>query len=76
MRGLLLSPVVDSNCQEFYRELNNSMRLYEFIILCRRSGVDPKLLWERAALTVGCPACPEPDHNMRPGWETRTGVHM
>ena len=62
--------------QEFYRELNNSMRLYEFVVLCRRSGVDPKILWERAALTVPCPACPLPDYNMRPDWETRSGDDM
>ncbi len=57
--------------QDRYREFGICVRQYSFVRACRWGGVDPADELPPASLVVLCPACPQPDHNMRPGWETR-----
>ncbi|KAI1791116.1 hypothetical protein LXA43DRAFT_872705, partial [Ganoderma leucocontextum] len=57
--------------QDRVRELGIAIRTYAFVRACRRAGVEPSAQLPVGSLAVLCPACPQPNHNMRPGWEQR-----
>lgn len=43
--------------------------MYDFMSMCKWSGVDPKANLEEGSLAVLCPSCPQPEINMAPDWE-------
>ena len=57
--------------QDRVREFRIAVRSYGFVRACRRAGIDPCSDLPVGCLAVICPACPQPGHNMRPGWEGR-----
>ncbi|OJT02669.1 hypothetical protein TRAPUB_2484 [Trametes pubescens] len=63
--------VEPDSVKDRYREFNNSMREYRQVRARRRHGVPPGAIPSHGELAVLCPACPQPDMNMRPGWQDR-----
>lgn len=61
--------------QDRYREFNNSMREYRQVRARRRHGVPLGAVPGRTELAVLCPACPQPEKNMRPGWKERDAAY-
>ena len=57
------------------REFRIAVRTYNFVRACRHAGVDPGAELAAGCLAVLCPACPQPNLNMRPGWEKRDGKY-
>ena len=56
--------------QDRYREFLSSYRTYSHITSIKRHGKEIRDL-AYASLAVLCPACPQPDENMDPGWRSR-----
>ncbi|EJF55675.1 hypothetical protein DICSQDRAFT_184244 [Dichomitus squalens LYAD-421 SS1] len=63
--------VITVDVKDRVREFRIAIRTYGFVRACRRAGVDPCSDLPIGCLAVTCPACPQPGHNMRPGWEGR-----
>ncbi|KAI1782668.1 hypothetical protein LXA43DRAFT_1103603 [Ganoderma leucocontextum] len=63
--------VAPDDVKDRVREFRIAVRTYNFVRASRRAGVDPSADLPFGALAVICPACPQPGHNMRPGWEGR-----
>ncbi|TFK79239.1 hypothetical protein K466DRAFT_505889, partial [Polyporus arcularius HHB13444] len=63
--------VASDDVPERDRELNNTMREFMFLRTTRRAGVDPVGQLKPRSVTINCPACPQPDMNMDPNWQSR-----
>ncbi|KAI0711729.1 hypothetical protein C8Q76DRAFT_623155 [Earliella scabrosa] len=55
-----------------YREFMASMREFTFLRACKRGGQTPRRNMPARSLAVLCPACPQPNINMRPDWHLRS----
>ncbi|KAI1784958.1 hypothetical protein LXA43DRAFT_900780 [Ganoderma leucocontextum] len=58
------------------REFRIAVRTYSFVRACRRAGEHPSATLKSGSLAVLCPTCPQPGHNMRPGWDQRDEQYM
>lgn len=57
--------------QDRYHEFSEAMREFNFVTLCQRHNEAPAADLSPGCLATRCPACPQPDINMDPGWEDR-----
>ncbi|KAJ2961021.1 hypothetical protein NUW54_g14406 [Trametes sanguinea] len=64
--------VLPQTVKDRYREFITSMRYYRHVQARRRGGINPGDALSAGSLAVLCPACPQPEMNMRPGWKTRS----
>nr|VWO95310.1 Copper resistance-associated P-type ATPase [Ganoderma boninense] len=63
--------VAPEDVQDRIREFRIAVRTYSYVRACRRAGEEPSAQLPVGSLAVLCPACPQPGHNMRSGWENR-----
>ncbi|KAI1787177.1 hypothetical protein LXA43DRAFT_896623 [Ganoderma leucocontextum] len=68
--------VAPDDVKDRVREFRIAVRTYNFVRACRRAGVEPRAELPVGCLAVLCPACPQPNHNMRPGWEERAQEYV
>ncbi|KAJ3485437.1 hypothetical protein NLI96_g4969 [Meripilus lineatus] len=61
--------VEPQNVEDRRREFLRAMRDYVNVTVCKCKGEIPRENMPPVCLAVLCPACPQPDINMVPGWE-------
>ncbi|EIW55155.1 uncharacterized protein TRAVEDRAFT_130935, partial [Trametes versicolor FP-101664 SS1] len=67
----LTDNVLPTDIANRYREFNNASRQYDHLRRCAEYDVWVGDQLENGQLCQVCPACPQPDVNMREGWQER-----
>lgn len=68
--SLEICRIADKQEQDRYREFMTAARTFDHITNLKRHGRKVREL-VYASLAILCPACPQPDINMEPGWQSR-----